>query len=499
MKTAPKNFEDFMVKHHPMAQASKVNEVHANVPPKGTVRFLFTAAQNATPVQPKVWAAILQAKKHWDAHLSVIDVRYKNPTSKWSRSQENAEVWAPEVQPYRLNQRMDVNKNLVCVGGIKIVPTATKPLSGFESFTGGESTIVGHTRYQFKTVPVPGGAMAKIMTTTGACTEPNYGNNRAGAGGEFHHCFGVLLVELDKAGKFYMRHLNFTDDGVAYDASGVMVTPTGIKAGFAEALVLGDSHERFGDAGVHKATFGKGGIVETLKPNRLYWHDVCDGYGANPHHDGNPFNDTAKWLSGFDDVENEVESAVNYMARNTPDYATSYVVPDNHGDFLRRWIIKKDWRKEVPPIARQFYLRTALAMEESVRMGPGGMEMVSPWAHWVEHFMAKNWDGPKVVCLTGRGGEGSTCKGIVMDMHGHAGPNGSRGSIQNLKRIGRKSIIGHSHSPGADEGCMQTGTSSRLQLEYNGAGPSGWLHCHAAVYPNGKRQLIVMIDGKFKL
>ena len=37
--------------------------------------------------------------------------------------------------------------------------------------------------------------MAKIMTTTGACTLANYTSSRAGAGGEFHHCYGVLIVE----------------------------------------------------------------------------------------------------------------------------------------------------------------------------------------------------------------------------------------------------------------------------------------------------------------
>jgi len=499
---AIKTFDDFLAAHHPLAQSSKVHEVHANPAPRGTKRFLFTSAQNGTPVRPLVWQAILRAKEYWDAHLSVIQLRYKNPTSMWSRSQEDKETWDAATKPYWLNQRMDVNRNLVCVGGIKIVPTATKPLSGFEAFTGGESTIVGHTRYQFKTVPVPGSAMAKIMTTTGACTEPNYTNSRAGAGGEFHHCFGAVLVELDKHGKFYLRHLNFTGDGIAYDASGVMITPEGVEPfKGAAALALGDTHVRFRDKGVERGTFGKGGLVETLQPEAIYWHDVCDGYGANPHHDGNPFNEQAKGPSGFDDVEGEVREAVNYVAQNTPAYATSYIVPDNHGDFLRRWILKKDWRKEVMPIARAFYLKTALAMHESTKMGAGGTETVSPWAYWVEHFMDAVWDRTRVrvKCLSGKGGEGSEVHGIQMDMHGHAGPNGARGSIQNLKRIGRKSVIGHSHSPGVDEGCMQTGTSSLLHLEYNGAGPSSWLHAHAVVYPNGKRQLVIIIDGKYKL
>jgi hypothetical protein len=502
-KTAPNTPADFMAKHHPMAQASAVRQVHSNPAPKGTVRYLFTAAQNATPVHPKVWAAILQAKKHFNAHLSVIQLRYKNPTSKWSRSQEDAEQWAPEVMPYALNQRMKVNRNLVCVGDVKIVPTATTPLSGFEGFTGAESAIIGHTRYQFKTVPVPGSQMAKLMTTTGACTLANYTNSRAGASGEFHHVFGAVLVEVD-GGRFYLRHLNFTNDGVAMDVGqgGLMITPTGVtKAPRPEAIALGDTHVRFTDKSVDRATFGKHGLVTLLRPKRIYWHDVCDGYGANPHHDGNPFIDQAKALSGFDDVEGEVREAVNFVANRTPIDAISYIVPDNHGDFLRRWILKKDWKTEVPPIAREFYLKTALAMQQGTKMGKGGTETPSPWPYWVNKIMDEVWDRNrvKVVCLTGNGEEGSRVKDIQMDMHGHAGPNGSRGSIKNLRRIGVKSTIGHAHSPGVDEGCHQVGTSSLLKLEYNGAGPSGWLHAHDVTHANGKRQLVIIIDGEYEL
>ena len=83
-------------------------------------------------------------------------------------------------------------------------------------------------------------------------------------------------------------------------------------------------------------------------------------------------------------------------------------------------------------------------------------------------------------------------------MHGDRGPNGARGSIKNLRRIGVKSIIGHSHSPGIDEGAYQNGTSTRLRLGYN-VGPSSWLNAHTVVYANGKRSLINIIDGKWRL
>lgn len=84
-------------------------------------------------------------------------------------------------------------------------------------------------------------------------------------------------------------------------------------------------------------------------------------------------------------------------------------------------------------------------------------------------------------------------------MHGDHGPNGARGSITNIRRTATKSIIGHSHSPGEDEGCTQVGTSTRLVLEYNGGSPSSWLNAHCDLNADGKRQLMVIRDGEASL
>jgi len=87
--------------------------------------------------------------------------------------------------------------------------------------------------------------------------------------------------------------------------------------------------------------------------------------------------------------------------------------------------------------------------------------------------------------------------GIELGMHGNRGLNGSRGSIRNLRRIGVKSVIGHSHCPGIDEGCYQVGTSTRLRLDYN-HGASSWLNAHGIVHADGKRQIVVIVDGNWR-
>ena len=46
--------------------------------------------------------------------------------------------------------------------------------------------------------------VAKLLTTTGACTVSNYTDSRAGRIGEFHHSLSAILVEVDGR-RFHLR------------------------------------------------------------------------------------------------------------------------------------------------------------------------------------------------------------------------------------------------------------------------------------------------------
>lgn len=450
-------------------------------------RYLVTAAQNATPLHDGFWKALQIARIHYSAELLVIPLRYRNPTSRYETDKaETDEWWDDQAVPFLWNVRKSLNENVAILGDIKIQPTAVEPLTGLEGFSGGESCIVGHTKLSFKTVPTPGHKMAKLMTTTGACTRKNYSDSRAGKHGEFHHTLGAVIVEI-QGKRFWLRHLNANQDGSFTDLA-VHFTPWGTRdAKPPEAIVLGDTHVDFTDPDVDDATFGSGGIVRTLHPRKIVWHDLLDAYSVNPHHRGNPFNAIAKLRSGLDDVAAEVRRAIDFVRARTGS-AHSYIVSSNHDDMLHRWILSHDWKSD--PKNAEFYLETALEVARATKMGTGGTEYPRPFKHWVDKLRL-----PNITCL---GGEPLTIAGILCSMHGDHGPNGARGSIKNLRRIGTKSIIGHSHSPGISEGCYQVGTSSRLKLEYN-QGPSGWLNCHALIHADGKRQLVVIIEGKWRL
>lgn len=452
-------------------------------------RYIITAAQNATPVHRPFLAALHRACRHLDAELIVIPLRYKNPTSRWSFSQANAETWAKQVRKYLWNQRLALNSNLTVLADIKTQPTASSPLTGYDAITGLSSGILGHTKLQQRCIPTPQNKMAKILTTTGVCTIPNYTDSRAGKLGEFHHSLSALIVEV-KGQTFHLRQLCADRDGGFIDLDKLYTRhKAGLPAPRPAALVMGDTHVDFIDKAVARATFGKGGIIDALKPLSLVWHDLLDAYSVNPHHRGNPFNAVAKRLSGTDDARAEVERAIEFIDDYTPEFAKSIVVASNHDDMLRRWIVNTDWKLE--PINASFYLETALAMVKGTTLTKSGTSYPSPFPYWLKKLSKIN---PHVL----EGSESCMLSGIEIGMHGDQGPNGARGSIQNLRRIGVRSFIAHGHSPGINEGCWQVGTSTPLRLEYN-AGPGAWLNTHGLIHENGKRQLINIINGKWRL
>jgi hypothetical protein len=455
-------------------------------------RYLITSAQNATPVHAQFFQALQVAAKHLKAELVVIPYRYKNPTSILeARHQDHDQWWADEVQPFLFNGRKKLGPNLVLAADVKMQPTASQPLSGFEALTGAESCILGHPKMQFRTVAVPTGRFPKILTTTGTCTRSRgyYSQTKAGAIGEFHHYLGAVIVELDGK-RFHLRQINanrtdgsFTDLDKHYTAEGVE------DAQPALGLVMGDTHVRVTDQAVDRATFGKGGIVETLQPRSLVWHDVFDGETCNPHEVGNPFVAEAKRKANRLDVRAEIQEMIDFV-RARSEGRQSVIVDSNHHAFLTRWVIRTDWKFDLKNAA--FYLETAQAMLASASMGEGGAMYDDPFPYWVKKL---GGDGANIRCLNPD--ESFKIAGIECGMHGNHGPNGSRGSLKNLSRLGSKSIIGHTHTPGIEEGGYNVGTSTPRRLAYQ-RGPGSHLNTHCVIYATGARALITIVDGSWR-
>lgn len=473
--------------------ASKRNKAEI-LEAKGTkVKYVVTSAQNATPVHERALQSLLTYCKVNDARLLVIPYRYKNPTSIWSKRARSEDWWAEELKPYIIGERVFLSKHLVLLGDIMTQPTAERPLDGFETITGQQSAIVGHPKLELTTVPTPQEKLPKLLTTTGSVTRRNYIESKAGKKGEFHHTFGACVVEMDGE-VFHLRQLNMRNDGSFCDLLAEYAGDEVRKYDRVPALVMGDTHVEVVDPQAVRATFeAPDSMVKYLRPETLVWHDLHDGTAKNHHDRGKAFHEYVKHHSAHNDVEAEVLRTFLFLDRHTPDDARNVVVPSNHNDFLKEWVQNTDPRTD--PVNGRFWCETFLAIVKSpdTKWTPSGVVVQDPFAFWGRNVLQCS-ERTKFL----RRGESHVVKGIEVGFHGDIGPGGAKGSRAAFRRIGVKSVIGHGHAPGIMDGCYQVGTTSRLDLTYAAGSPSAWLNTHCVIYPNGKRALLSVIDGRWR-
>lgn len=455
--------------------------------------YVITSAQNATPIHTQGFRSLLTYCRLNRATLLVVPYRYKNPTSMWSEKNKDDDWWAPELAPYLVNERIDLNQNLMLLADIKTQPTADRPLQGFETITGGKSGIIGHPKLEFKTVATPQFRLSKILTTTGSITRKNYIPSKAGKKGEHHHTFGAAIAEVSGS-HFHLRQINMTADGGFCDLLYLYGPEGRTEYNRVPALVMGDTHVEVVDPKVVRATFTDPySIVRTLRPEVLVWHDVLDGTAKGHHDRGRTFHEYVKHFARRNNVKDELRRVFGFVDKVTPEDTTNVFVPSNHHEFLKEWVENTDPRHD--PENGKFWAETYLGMLESggTRWTPSGVTVEDPFAYWGARWLRVPGSSTFL-----KRNESRLIRGIEVAYHGDRGSGGSRGSRAQYSKIGVKSIIGHSHSPGIQDGAYQVGTSSRLDLTYAAGSPNAWLHTHAVIYPNGKRCLINIIDGKWR-
>jgi hypothetical protein len=415
------------------------------------------------------------------------------------------------VRPYLRNERVRLCDGLDWCGEMNTLPTATRPLSDFKTYTREQWGIFPHAKVQLVSVPTMMGSPAKLIMTTGAVTVTNYVPKRAGIKASFHHVFGAVLVEIDdRDGTFFCRHLIADDDGSFYDLDRY-VNAGEVTAGHRiRALTPGDIHVVAIDPDVSRATFGtwptedkcpdggriwrSGGdcLLDKLRPEHLFLHDLSDFHARNHHEIRDPHARFDRYIAGNDTVEKELcEDAmfVTLVAKHRP-WLSTHVVDSNHNQALLKWLNTADYRED-PPNAL-FFLRAQTAVYEAKARGDKHFNIYE----YVMRNAFEVWRCEGVNFL--REGGRFPVDGVEHANHGHRGANGARGSLNAYVQVGPKCTIGHMHSAAIIDGLYVAGTSSLLDLGYN-KGPSSWSHSHVVQYKNGKRAIITLQKGKWSL
>jgi len=450
--------------------------------------LIFTSAITGSPVNTSFLKALEQYAKHRNGRLMVLPIRYKNPT-RTEEDIENVEECDPALREYLVEEAyIDDERRFRALCDLKIQATAVNPLSGMEPMARGYNTVIGHPQLQMQSITQRDNSIPVFLTTTGAVTVPVFSDTKAGYKANFHHSYSAVVVEFSENHTF-MRQLSFDGDGFYdidhyYSEYGVDI----FRAG-ADALIVGDEHVMFMCPKVKEATYtNPDSIVNTFRPGYIVRHDVLDCYTVSHHHNNNFMVRMKKHLDNQNNIEKELRLTLDHISDTTPEYAKTIIVASNHNEHIGRFLNETDPKRDLVNAKVYHMLMYAMLdyMETHGKIG-------DPFK-----MFAKMNDYPVEGSVEYIGRNDSfTVHGIELADHGDAGFNGSRGSRKQYANLSTKSVIGHSHSPGIDKGCYQVGTSSGLRMEYN-KGPSSWANTHCIIYPNGKRQLISIIDGEWR-
>jgi hypothetical protein len=480
----------------------KVREERIAQPHTGEVkRFILTSAQNNTHVHDIVWANVLAFAKHYDAQIMVGTFSYnqnmfgKLAVKRGTKKEYEYELWFDEkVKPYLSDHAVQLAPGLIWCGEMNILPTEANPLSGLETYKGGNSTIFPHTKIEMRSIATPVNQPVKMMYTTGSVTQLNYLQKKAGQKAEHHHRYAFLLVEVDGKGNWWIRQVAARKSGHVLQDLNVLVVDGVITSTNAcvDAITWGDLHATIADPAVVASSMD---MLDALKPEFQFLHDIMEGVSFNPHNRKHKDNHEAyaTYLRGLCRVDEEFKRTTDILEKYLrPGCKT--VVPDSNHDrkWLKQWLREFDYR--VDPSNARLFLRLQEFMYSEIEKGKLSKDVNLTQRAMVTEAGMK--DGAVRFLLPD---ESYMVGEVECGMHGNLGANGAYGSPGNLSKIGVKATTAHTHSAGIYHGLYVAGTSSKLTPDWSYTmGPSSWSHSHVVQYPNGQRAIITVKGGKWR-
>ena len=453
--------------------------------------FVFTSAQANTYLNENFWNSLMALVNHKEAQLHISRFTYnKQQFGKNSvkpdthEDSDDEDVWFdPRIIPFVSDEALQVTDDLVWCGDLNIIPTRVDPINGFENHGRGSSVIIPHTKMAMRSIPTMKYDPARFAYSTGTVTARNYIEKAAGQKASLHHVYGALLVEVDReTGQWWARQLNADSDGVVYDLTEKFL-PDGTVTGNNRVSVVthGDIHGNKVCMPVIKAASK---ALDQLRPFHQFFHDTIDFQARNHHNIKDPHFLNEMYRQGIDSVEAEFTMIGKVLSEHLArPYSHHYIVVSNHDQAVEGWLRNTDGFYDPPN--QEFWLRLN---HQAARARSAGYKF-HPFCHTMSLCLSNDFNWKMV-----KEDDSVKLHNIEHGMHGHIGPNGSRGSPKNLRVIG-KANTGHTHSAGIVEGVYTAGVFGELDMGYN-RGPSSWSHSFIITYANGKRTIVTMKDYK---
>jgi transposase len=434
---------------------------------KKSKRYIISSAQTASMVHTEFLKNIEAYAKFIGAEIGIIATRYRNPTSIWK---ESGDVWSLEVDKYLTAKRQVLHPRLVLLADLKIQATAPNPTRSTELFGDDKTCIVGAPKIEMHPLSSLKEQHQKFIYSTGSVTAPSFTDTVAGGKAAEHHSYGFIVVEIENDEIVHVRSVSAQKDGcfndLKYKISNQTITEEDI-----EYLIWGDSHFAQKNQNVTNAFRD---ICKDLGIRKSVLHDVFDSESMNTHNMKDPVIQHELQQAGRDDFRRELNHMYSELDWFEENMDQVLVVASNHDDMVDRAMIKGDWRDN---------LKNALIFVEmlTLKLNKKAEDGLIPY------YINKRYEKVRALSLD----DSFIYKGVELALHGHKGPNGSRGNISQFAKLSVRTIIGHSHSPKIKGGCYQVGISCDMDHGYN-KGLSSWGYASCTLNKYGKRQMILL-------
>lgn len=340
------------------------------------------------------------------------------------------------------------------------------------------SLIIPSVKQMYKTVPQIQGKFPHVMASTGSMAHLEYPEDSTGVLAEQDHVMGGLIIEIEDDTYFHIRQVQCNESGGFYDLNTYYYLNT-TERSRVEAIA---SEPHFG-AEDWTSLQGTLDIIHYTGCKRLFLHDMYDLRSIN-HHEGKKILDRMERPNHQKFLKTELRyigKQLSKFVRECPEDLEIFVVESNHDYFLYKWLNESLFSRD----------------EHNIELAIELFHYHNQSKHPIETYLKKHF--PLLEKLNFLGLEGYNINGVEWGLHGHQGTNGGRGSIPSVEKYCGFATRAHSHMPEIMRGIFNIGCDCLLKQHYNKGGGSSWLPANVIQHPDGSRQLIVKIDGKWRL